>query len=136
MTISDHTNIVNTQWTFANTDESKLLSVKQLFKLWKALEEDLVKLRCRDHAECDYAIDDKDGIIDAQSAILNLVGQLSSQDFEDVMYKLAIWRWDVGSNIESLSDGVLLSAYSDMLRLIKSDNNSSEGECSELPVWG
>lgn len=87
-----------------------------MFFLWRLLQERL----CATHSVGDDALADK--ITDAQAALMAFVAQQPAKTTEDVLYKLALWRWDssdIAGEITALppADQVLYSAFRDLVQM-------------------
>ena len=84
---------------------------KRLFNVWMGLQE---KLKT--------ATVDADKLLDAQSTLMSMAAHLPARSVEDVLYKLAFWRWDcLAEDVDIASlrrgDQIVLSAFRELAAL-------------------
>ncbi len=84
---------------------------KRLFAVWTELQDKLAA-----------ATADADSILDAQTRLMAMASHLPAKSVEDVLYKLAFWRWDSGNldaDFSSLQRGdqIVYSAFRDLAAL-------------------
>ncbi len=63
------------------------------------------------------------GLIDAQTVVIRTAAALPARSMNDLLYKLALWRWDapeLDQPIEDMnrSDAIVYSAFRDLVRLL------------------
>lgn len=83
----------------------------RLFDVWSRM-----------HAKLETESADADKLLDAQAKIMSMAAHLPAKSVEDVVYKLAFWRWDsnvLESDFSSLSraDQIVYSAFRDLVAL-------------------
>lgn len=89
---------------------------KRLFGVWRDLHERLKS-----------ATADADKLLDAQTSLMSMAAHLPANSPEDVLYKLAFWRWDssdLEADFSSLQRGdqIVYSAFRDLATLTDDRN--------------
>lgn len=81
---------------------------KRLFAVWTDLNDKLAVAKA-----------DADAILDAQTRLMSMAAHLPARSVEDVLYKLAFWRWDscdLDTDFSALQRGdqIVYSAFRDL----------------------
>lgn len=116
---------MNTLNSIHSTDAEGPSFQKALFKLWMDLENNLQIVTDREPAPSIENLDtDKelDEIIDAQDQIANAVCHSRAETFEDLLYKVAMWRSDT-PDFETMpinadrKDRIIYSVFRDLIEI-------------------
>jgi hypothetical protein len=64
-----------------------------------------------------------DEILSAQSSLMDIAARMPAQSFEDLAYKLALWRWDAASRVEEMdrAERMAHAAFCDLVELTGMD---------------
>lgn len=102
-------------------------SFRQLFGVWKGLHDKLsAAARAGDTTTAD-------ALLDAQTHLMSLAAHLPAKSLEDVLFKLAFWRWDANdldSDFASLQRGdqIVYSVFRDLAALTGEREVLTEGD--------
>lgn len=88
-------------------------SFKQLFSVWRGLHEKLAAAAASGDAKA------ADALCDAQTSLMAMAAHLPARSIEDLLYKLAFWRWDsndLNADFSSLQRGdqIVYSVFRDL----------------------
>ncbi len=113
----------DTLQTIQSPEISEQSFQKALFSLWMGLENSLTTVTKTSPSEIPLSIEDKlDKIIDAQDQVADAACQSRAKTFEDLLYKLAIWRADT-PDFETLpaygdrKDRIIYSVFRDLVTI-------------------
>ncbi len=112
LAFSEHRNVEKDNSADASAYSSQF---KALFQLWLRFDEAQASMRGEESV---------DQCTKVQSVIMTLMEATPSQTMEDLLYKLAIWRWDsLEPDIETADRGDRLaySALADLARMTSND---------------
>ena len=97
--------------------------LEKLFAVFRQIDEVL--------ADCTDAGEEADakaaGLIEAQTVVMRTAALLPARTARDLLYKLAIWRWDAADLDQPLSDmnrndAVAYSAFRDLAKMLDAEN--------------
>ncbi len=95
---------------------------KRLFELFAELEKTIIKNG--EHGFDGNTETKADGLLEAQCVIMNAAASVDAHSIQDVLYKLALWRWfapDLDHPADELEplDAITYSAFRDLSHILK-----------------
>ncbi|MEZ5891961.1 MAG: hypothetical protein R3C58_02260 [Parvularculaceae bacterium] len=93
---------------------------QKLFEVFRNIEASLGELSAATDAESDARAE---GLIEAQTVVVRTAATLPARTMKDLLYKLAIWRWDapeLDRPVETMtrSDAVAYTAFRDLAHML------------------
>ncbi|WP_411816615.1 hypothetical protein [Hyphococcus sp. DH-69] len=105
---------------------------RQLFEVFRKIENALAVNPDPDAPETAARID---GLIEAQTVVIRTAATLPARSTEDLLYKLAIWRWDSPDldkpvNEMNRADAIAYTAFRDLANILSDDSALKETDHS------
>lgn len=107
--------------TYVSADDSALDHLKRMFRTWRDIE---AKIAANEADVEEGAIEkaDDDAYRMAQKALMDTAAAIRGSSLEDILYKLALWRWeagDLGASLDEMKrgDAMVYSAFRDLAEL-------------------
>ncbi|MCK5748805.1 MAG: hypothetical protein KAH44_21500 [Oricola sp.] len=96
--------------------------LKKLFDLFRQIEASLSNCTGDDAA----SEEKRSGLIDAQTVVMRTASVLPARSMSDLLYKLALWRWDAADldqPLETMSrkNAIAYSAFRDLAKMLGDD---------------
>ena len=93
--------------------------LEKLFDVFRQIDAAIGECKTEEAAADDAA----ENLIDAQSVVLRLAATMPARTSRDILYKLALWRWDaadVGQHAEGMNraDAIAYSAFLDLVAML------------------
>ncbi|WP_428407046.1 hypothetical protein [Hyphococcus sp.] len=91
---------------------------ERLFEVFREI--DAAISRCSEGEDAD---DKAAGLIEAQGVVMRTAATLQARSMRDILYKLALWRWDaadIDQPVQDMNraDAIIYSAFLDLVKML------------------
>ena len=123
-------NIMDAQTVANASPDAREDHLEKLFNVFRQIDEVL-----GDCAGPDDLGDEKAaGLIDAQTVVIRTAAALPARTYHDLLYKLALWRWDapeLDQPVDQMnrSDAIAYSAFRDLAEMLGVENVLKDFDC-------